>query len=118
MINFVRDHKRNVALLLVFAMGGTWLAAGWAGEHKLRMEHRDIYLSRINEQQQTIVGLMSANAILMGTWQNEKKQSEELESQVHRANGRLGPMQRRINDLEGSVERMRNSWTSEIGVEP
>lgn len=110
-----------MALMLVAV---TFSATGWSAAHQRRIEHRDFYLQRIAEQQQTIeevqrvsFGLMAANAIIMGSWQHEKQRANDNEQSMNVANGRLGPMQRRINDLEGSVERMRNSWTSEIGVE-
>lgn len=107
-----------VALMLVAC---TVLASGWAASHQRRIDNRDFLMTRIAEQQLTIedaqrisAGLMAANAIIMGSWQYEKQRANENETSMHRANGRLGPMQRRINDLEGSVERMRNSWTSEV----
>ncbi|RUR48811.1 hypothetical protein [Vreelandella populi] len=107
-----------VALLLVAC---TVMASGWAQSQQRYIENRDFLLNRIAEQQRIIedtqqinVGLMAANAIIIGTWQSEKQRKEEAEVEISRANGRLGPMQRRINDLESSVERMRNSWTSEV----
>jgi len=110
-----------VALML---MATTIMATGWAAAHQRRLEHRDFYLERIAQQQQTIeeaqrvsVGLMAANAIIIGSWQHEKQRANDNEQSMHRANGRLGPMRRKINELETSVERMRNNWTSEIGVE-
>tara|TARA_R110000751_G_scaffold195795_1_gene301173 strand:+ start:260 stop:613 length:354 start_codon:yes stop_codon:yes gene_type:complete len=103
-----------VALMLVAC---TVMATGWAASYQQRLDHRDIYMNRIEHQASTITGLMAANAILMGTWQNEKRVSENLESQVHRANGRLGPMRRKINELERSMDLMRDDWTSEVGVE-
>lgn len=110
-----------VALML---MATTIMATGWAAAHQRRLEHRDFYLERIAQQQQTIeeaqrvsVGLMAANAITIGSWQHEKQRANDNEQSMHRANGRLGPMRRKINELETSVERMRNNWTSEIGVE-
>ncbi|RUR52712.1 hypothetical protein [Vreelandella populi] len=97
------------------------MASGWAHENKKRTEHREFYLKRLSEQQETIeyvqqvnVGLMAANAIIIGGWQYEASKAGDFEHRMHQANGRLGPMQRRINDLESSVERMRNSWTSEV----
>jgi len=117
MINFVRGNKKNVGLILIVAVAVTWLAAGWAGEHRLRMEHREIYQSRIEQQAEMMTGLMAANAILMGTWQNEKQRTEEAELEISRANGRLGPMQRKINELERSMDLVRDNWTSEVGVE-
>ena len=110
-----------VALML---MATTIMATGWAAAHQRRLEHRDFYLERIAQQQQTIeeaqrvsVGLMAANAIIIGSWQREKQRANDNEQSMHCANGRLGPMRRKINELETSVERMRNNWTSEIGVE-
>ena len=110
-----------VALMLVAC---TVLATGWSAAHQRRLEHRDFYLQRIADQQETIeqvqrvsVGLMAANAIIIGSWQHEKQRANDNEQSMHRANGRLGPMRRKVNELETSVERMRNNWTSEIGVE-
>lgn len=124
MIKFIRGHKLNVVTILAVAVAVTWLAAGWAGEHKLRMEHRELYQQRIGEQQSTIeraqalsVGLMAANAIIIGAWQHEKSRAEENEQGMNVANGRLGPLRRQVNALEGDVQRLRNNWTSELGVE-
>jgi len=110
-----------VALMLVAA---TVMATGWAAAHQRRLEHRDFYLQRIAEQQETIeqvqrvsVGLMAANAVIIGGWQYEKRRADDNEQSLNIANGRLGPMQRRVNSLQGDVERLRNNWTSEIGVE-
>lgn len=116
MINFVRGNKKNVGLILIVAVVITWLASGWAAEQQLRQEQQALYQSRIEQQAEVMTGLMAANAILMGTWQNEKQRTEEAELEISRANGRLGPMQRKINDLETSVNRMRNNWTSELEV--
>lgn len=114
MIKFVCGNKRNVLLIMGVAVAITWLASGWAAEQKLRQEQQALYQSRIEQQAEVMAGLMAANAILMGTWQNEKQRTEEAEQEISRANGRLGPMQRKINELETSVERMRNSWTSQL----
>ena len=110
-----------VALMLVAC---TVLATGWSADHQRRLEHRDFYLQRIEEQQRTIeevqkisVGLMAANAIIIGSWQYEKLRAEQNEQSMHRANGRLGPMQRKINELERSMDLVRDTWTSEVGVE-
>lgn len=110
-----------VALMLVAC---TVFATGWSAAHQRRIEHRDFYLQRIAEQQDTIeevqrisVGLMAANAIIIGSWQYEKLRAEQNEQSMHRANGRLGPMQRKINELERSMDLMRDDWTSEVGVE-
>lgn len=111
-----------VALML---MATTIMATGWAATHQRRLEHRDFYLERIAQQQQTIeeaqrvsVGLMAANAIIIGSWQYEKNRADENEQSMHAANGRLGPLRRQVNALESDVERLRNNWTSEIGVSP
>ncbi|WP_062359568.1 hypothetical protein [Vreelandella aquamarina] len=111
-----------VALML---MATTIMATGWAAAHQRRLEHRDFYLERIAQQQQTIeeaqrvsVGLMAANAIIIGSWQYEKQRADENEHDMRVANGRLGPLQRQVNSLRGDVERLRNNWTSELGVSP
>lgn len=121
MINFVREHKKNAAFLVVVAVFCTVLASGWAHENRKRETALELVTQRLNEKQQTIdtlkrinTGLMAANAIIIGGWQYEASKAGDFEHRMHQANGRLGPMQRRINDLESSVERMRNSWTSEV----
>ncbi|WP_252108976.1 MULTISPECIES: hypothetical protein [unclassified Halomonas] len=110
-----------VALMLVAT---TVMATGWAAAHQRRLEHRDFYLMRIQQQQEAIaeaqrvsVGLMAANAIIIGAWQHEKTRADDNEQSMHAANGRLGPLRRQVNALESDVERLRNNWTSEIGVE-
>ena len=117
MINFVRGNKKNVGLILIVAVVVTWLASGWAAEQQLRQEQQALYQSSIEQQAEVMTGLMAANAILMGTWQNEKQRTEEAELEISRANGRLGPMQRKINELERSIDLSNDNWTSEVGVE-
>ncbi|MGQ7286024.1 hypothetical protein ACUN7Z_00565 [Vreelandella venusta] len=102
----------------------TYISAGWSQSHQRRLENRDFLVQRITEQQETIedvqrisVGLMAANAIIIGSWQYEKLRAEQNEQSMHRANGRLGPMQRKINELERSIDLIRDDWTAEVGVQ-
>lgn len=118
-----RSYPVPLWIVALMLMATTIMATGWVAAHQRRLEHRDFYLERIAQQQQTIeeaqrvsVGLMAANAIIIGSWQYEKQRADENEHDMHVANGRLGPLQRQINSLRGDVERLRNNWTSELGV--
>lgn len=102
-----------VALMLVAT---AVMATGWAAAHQRRLEHRDFYLNRIAQQQQSIekaqqisVGLMAANAVVMGSYRWEAERAGQFENQRNVANGRLGPMQRHINELERELESCAGS---------
>lgn len=94
-----------IVAVLVAIAGSGW--AGWSNE------------SRNSDRLASIAtGSMAAVSITMQGRQYEAEKAGELSAQVSEANGRLGPMQRKINDLEEDVDRLRFNWTSELGVEP
>ncbi|MDF3917502.1 hypothetical protein P3W43_01390 [Salinicola salarius] len=94
-----------VVAVLVAIAGAGW--AGWSSE-----SNNADRLARI------ATGSMAAVSITMQGRQYEAEKAGQLEAKVDEANGRLGPMQRKINDLQEDVERLRTNWTSELGIEP
>lgn len=111
MINFVRSNKRNVGLIMVVAVVITWLASGWAAEHR-----EGARVQRMYEAQIHYLSVLAINQ--MNGRQYEASKAGNLQARLHKANGKLGPLQRKVNDLEEDVERLRTNWTSELGVEP
>ncbi|WP_110599807.1 hypothetical protein [Salinicola lusitanus] len=94
-----------VVAVLVAIAGAGW--AGWSSE-----------LNNADRMAKIATGSMAAVAISMQGRQYEAAKAGQLEAKVDEANGRLGPMQRKINDLQEDYDRLRTNWTSELGVEP
>jgi len=104
-----------VAVLLSLASVGF---AAWASEVRDHQRDTAQYERNADRLVQLAVGSHAALAIVMQGRQYEAEKAGQLEAKVDEANGRLGPMQRKINDLQEDVERLRTNWTSELGVEP
>ncbi|MBZ5486920.1 hypothetical protein HW452_05210 [Halomonas aquamarina] len=107
-----RCYRMPLWFFVIMLVGFTVAVTGWSAAHERRLEHRDFYLNRIAQQQQVIdqaqrvsVGLMAANAIIMGSYRWEAERAGKFENQRNVANGRLGPLQRRINELERKAEQ-------------
>ena len=116
MKRFFKCYRMPFWILILAVAALAYMAAGWSASHAHRLESRDYLLERLRQQQQTIdaaqdlsTGLMAANAIIMGSYQWEARLAGKFENQRNVANGRLGPMQRTINELERELEACAGS---------